>query len=485
MKKNLKFAAPLAAAFAVAGCIAVDESASRPAAPQYSGVFSCDPPALDEPAVRAEGAPSADAAPRREGLWPWEELAVRAGLRSDDAKAAWVGAAARRLRVEDDLAWKNPELRFGQDWGDTRQRNSGEPPANGSGYSSSVGLRFYVPNPFVERYARAKGDADIRRDGARAALEAYGVYSEVKMLCFEAARARVEERFLAARAEACEALRQACEDAAKDGVFGSPLDTIRAETKLRRIQAKLAETETERRTLLRRIAWLADVDDDEFDVEDGPGPLPEPDQLSVEELTEIAFARRPDLAAAVAEFESAEAGLSAAKAARIPWFRFVEAAYSHDNDRENEWDRHKTGHSDEFSLKASLYLPIFTWAGNSVALSEAVRDRADERLRSLYASIRREIAAAYDDYLDAAARRRGEDGGGFAQRMEKRIAEYAASPTATATDVWKAREELSEYRSIEAAFDMAAVEARLCLEAVVGGPLPLAAAPRVPEAAEE
>ncbi len=467
--KHVGFAVPLAAAFALGGCIAVDEVQGRRLdLPEYDGIFKCD---SSDVSTLDDGHEEV----AHEGPWSWEDLAVRAGKRSDASKVAYIDAAVRRLRAEEELTWKDPELRFGQDWGDTRTRTSGDSPANGSGYTTSVGVRFYVPNPFVERYIRAKSDGEIRKEDARAAVEAYEVYSEVKMLCYEEARARADERYLDERAKAWDDLRKASDESYKNGVFISPLDAIRSETKFQKARIKLDTMVSARETLRRRIAWLTGIPDDKLVIDPEPPPMPDPTSLSVEHLTEIAFARRPDLAAAVAELDEAEAGVKAAKAARIPWFRFVEATYSHDNDRENEWDRHQTGHSDEFSIKTSIYLPIFTWAGESVELSEMVQARANARLMALYSSIRQEITTAYNDYFDACSRVNEEESRKFVERMESRIAEYASSSAAKAEETCKANEELIDYKNVQDIAFMLKVEAALRLESVIGGPLPVPA----------
>ena len=96
-----------------------------------------------------------------EGGWGWDELARRAGQRADEAKVQFIRAAAKRQQLDGDLSWKDPQLRLGQSWDDTRDRTTGRPPANGDGDSFKAGLRFYIANPFVNRYVRRAGDARI------------------------------------------------------------------------------------------------------------------------------------------------------------------------------------------------------------------------------------------------------------------------------------------------------------------------------------
>lgn len=471
---RLPAVASLAAAAALlAGCSSTGRT-------PYAGIF-----VPGEGGVSAPGVPAADAE-RHDGAWTWEELAVRAGVRSDAAKVAAIDAAIRRLRANEDRAWKDPELRLGRDSDDTSERRSDGRFSDGDRSSTSAGVRLYVPNPFVERYERAKGAADVRRAEARAALESYEVYCEVKTLCLAESRARAEERCLRERAEALDGLRRASGERLERGVQPSPLDAIRAEAKYRRVRLRLDETVSARRSLLRRIAWLADVPEEGLEIAEPALPPPDPGGMAVDQLAEIAFARRPDLAAAIAELDEAEASVRAARTAWIPWFQFVEAAYSRGDGHEDELEWTRTDNSDGMSLKAALSIPIFTWTGGSVSLNRLVRDRADERLRALYLSIRREIRAAYEDYRDASARADGEDWREFVGRMERRIAEYAESGAAQDEEMFRAKDELADCRGAREEVLLARAEAALRLESVVGGPLPTSPPPPPdPPSAEE
>ena len=90
--------------------------------------------------------------------WTWEELARRAGARSDKAKVALLKSAARRQQVAEDRAWREPQLRLGHAWEDSRDRKYGEPPSNGDGASMAtiwprISRRF--SSACSSRFARA------------------------------------------------------------------------------------------------------------------------------------------------------------------------------------------------------------------------------------------------------------------------------------------------------------------------------------------
>lgn len=453
---------------ALAGCIAEKKD---PPAPVWPGVF---------PAPAEKDGSAADAEPAHEGPWSWEELAVRAGARADAARIEYIAAAARRLRAEEDLAWKNPELRYGHGWDRSREHRwnrGGDSDFNdevqrGDGYSSSVGVRFYVPNPFVNRYVRRQANAEVRKKEALAAVEAYGVYGEVKLLCLEVLRARREIENLSVQERAWDELRKAAAESRSQGVFRSPLDVVHAENRYRRTHLKRALLESSLDALRRRIAWLAGLPEEKLEIADAMPEPPEPAALSPEALSETAFARRPDLAAAVAELEAADAGVGATKAAHIPWFRFVQATYEHDSGDASQYDRSDSSHENQFELEASLIVPVFTWTGQSVKLSKLVREQADARLKALYTSIRREIVTAYGDYRDASARVRTTESVDFIKRLRRQIDDYAASTAADPEELCKVRIELADYRKLESDAELARFEAALRLESVTGGPLP-------------
>ena len=476
---SMKTAVPVVAAALLAGCIAEDQSRRV----EYKGLFRCDSSELPESA-------SDDVVTSHTGPWKWEELAVRAGERSDASRVAYIDAAVRRLRAEEDLGWKNPEFRWGYDRSHGHQsdwQDNIDPLASKGSHrhshdsSESYGVRLYVPNPFVERYARAKMEGDIRKEDMRAAVEAYEVYCEVKMLCYEVVRAKNELKHLEEQSKAWDDLRKACQASYESGVFASPLDAIRSETKFAKAKVKISSATSELDALRRRIAWLAGVSPEGLEIEDTLPTLPDPSSLSLDTLTEIAFARRPDLAAAIAELDQAEAGVMEARMSALPWFRFVEGAYQRSDSSDRDWEYGKRSRShgpdDEWSVEVAITVPIFTWTGKSLELSKTVRERANARLDALYSSIRNEIETAYTDYVECSSRLKPGEAKEFVERMTKRIEEYSSSQAAKAEETSKAYEELIDYKLLDAEIRLLQIESALRLESVIGGPLPSAPLP--------
>lgn len=472
------------AAVALAGCVATDGDVG-PRGGEDS-IFRPGPDGLSvtnraDRAAGEGGEAAGDAGAAHEGPWSWEELAVRAGLRSDEARVAMLEAAGRRLKAERDLAWKEPELRFAYDRANAGGQKDDflktpDPLDNGRSHGAdsgfSLGVRFYVPNPFVNRYLRHRADATDGRYGAKAAVEAYAVYSEVKMLCCEAVRAGRELAILDRQTRIYEELSKVCEESLSGGVFKSPLDSIRAETKAMKHRVNRDRLQSKLASLKGRIAFLADVPERDLRISESVPELPDADRLSAEELTEVAFARRPDLAEAIFELKAAEADVGVSKAENIPWFRFVEASYNHGNGRENSYGRRSEDYEDGYELKASLYLPVFTWLGSRVTISKTVRDLAGSRVDALRASIRDEVAAAIDDYRSASRWFSRKETDEFVRRMEDRIEEYSKSARASAEDTYRVRDELEDYLKASSYAEMMKLEAALRLESVIGGPCP-------------
>lgn len=459
---------------AVAGCVAVDEEIRT----EHAGIIPAE--SVLEDAV--EPLPQ----PEHVGDWTAEELAVRAGRRSQSMQEGALSALIARIKADEDTAWRDPEFRYTGSWSDgdssdysrtigNRSSDNGPKSTSGSGHKFSA--RVYIPNPFVNRYLSRKGDAEVRRCEAKAESDAFAVYSEVKLLCNEERRLRREMELLANRTKALSKAHDIALSETTNHVARSPYDLIRAESQLRRHQARVAETEFKHRQVRSSIATLADVPADGLVIAESSSALPSDDLLVEDRLVELAFARRPDLALAVAEYDRAVATAGAARAANIPWFRFVEAGYRFQDSDDSSSSYRDDGvkHSwssdsdHDFNVEVAITVPLFTWCGGSVRATNRLRDLADARVRSLRDSIRREIADALAHYRFAASAV-SDDADKFVAEMEKRIDGDTEGSVETA-DSCKARAELADYSIF--ANDAVALrdEALVNLETVIGGPV--------------
>lgn len=459
-----------AAAVFVAGCVAVDEEIRT----EHAGVIPVESVLADV----AEPLPE----PEHVGAWTVEDLAVRAGRRSQAMQEGALEAMIARLKADEDTAWRDPEFRYSGSWADGRSsddswtigdRYPDYGRENSSQSAHKFSARVYIPNPFINRYLSRKGDAEVRRCEAKAESEAFAVYSEVKLLCNEERRLARELELLAERAKSFEKAREVAVCETTNHVARSPYDLIRAESQLRRHQTRAAETEFRLRQVRSGIATLADVQLDDLKIVPTSSEPPSDELLVEDRLVELAFARRPDLALAVAEYDRAAASAGAARAANIPWFRFVEAGYRFQDGRDHStsirYDGGKfssgTDSDHDFNVEIAITVPLFTWCGGSVRATNAMRDLADARVRSLRESIRREIVGALEHYRFAASAVSA-DSDAFVAEMTSRIDEDVQT-----ADSCKARAELADYSIFANDAIARRDEALVNLETVIGGPV--------------
>ena len=425
--------------------------------------------------------------------WTWDELARRAGERADKAKIESLRAIAKRQSVEESLAWKDPQLRLGHTWTDSRDKAYDRAwdalpmrPENGDGETWTAGVRFYISNPFVNRQLRRRGDAQVESLEACARAEAYAVYCEVKSLCLDEEFARRETEFRAEELALLARLRDLAERQLAGGVAKSPLDAVQAEIARERAGLRLSEAEEARARARGQIAFLTGLPESSLKIRYTPPVPPSTNAALAEVLVETAFARRPDLAGALADWEAAHAGVDAAKAAYIPWFDFGEGTYSHQTSSSDDWGSekisgyrsatrgHKSGREDDWQVRVALSVPLFTWMGDSVKRSRLVLDMADVRVQALRAAIANEIGVATEAFRRADARfvRLSDDGGAFQKKMEARLADYARESGVRAEDLDRTRLAMVGYRRVRAQATCDWVRSVLLLESVSGGELP-------------
>lgn len=436
-------------ALLLGGCVSDD--ASRRPEYEYKGVLGFEDIA---PIADRE----ADSTAGHSSVWTVEELAFRAGSRCADIREGAFEVASKQLKKSESLAWKDPELRFGRDF---------EEDGNDT---DSLSARLYIPNPFVDRYLRRQAEASIAARKAKACTDAFAVYSEVKLLCNEVLllekRIKLMERKRQLRADLVEMEQRRFDS----GLSSTPYEVLRANNRMRNSERKVAEMVDRERRLKSKIAILAELPQLDFTIEEiQVNPPKELDDLDA--LCEIAFSRRPDLAEAIHELEEAEARVGEAKAANLPWFRFVEGSYSV---TPGEWDP-DTGLTDadehEYGVKVSLTIPIFDWCGNRVSVAKSVRDRASDRLDSLYSAIRREIETAVFEYRTMQALCENSADDAYVSDMYRKI--DAVDMAGGKKDDEKSHAELELIDLEISILDRltAAREAYLQLESVVGGPL--------------
>ncbi len=350
--------------------------------------------AMSKPVTQTDTASSVPATPPAEPPaegYDWNTLARMAAANCSEARALLLDAQAERNKTAVDTGWRNPQLRLGHGWidqdNDTPGRSgmrtypdeAGSPQRPFRSYREwddrsfterSVGLRVYTANPFVNRWLRKRGEAAARAIEKESEEEAYAIFCEVKMLCLEAELLREEIDLLERMAEVRAKLRDLRREQSEAGVT-SPLDLIRAETKLASQRSELFGKRMARQQLVRRIAVLADVPAEGLRLRPrATDRLPAPAHLDAAALTDLAFMRRPDLARLEQEKEAATHALRAARAGQIPWFEYVEGSVEDTHgdiySREELFTGrdHTTRDETEWQVRVAMTLPVFNWLGD-------------------------------------------------------------------------------------------------------------------------
>lgn len=454
------------------------------------------------PAAAADAVPAAAAAtnaPPADG-YAWEELARLAAANCSEAKALLLEAQAERHQAAVDTGWRNPQLRAGRHWGDEDEHTPGRggmrtypqevgspsrPFLRGREWSDTdfegdtLGLRVYTANPFVNRWLRRRGEASAKAREEESRQEAYAVFCEVRTLCLEAELLREEIGLLERMAGLRNQLRDVRNEQADAGVT-SPLDLIRAETRLASLRAEIRAKQAERQQLVRRIAVLAGIPVAQVKLAPRkPGPPVAEAYQDPAVLTDLAFLRRPDLAQAEREKEAAEHGVRAARAGQVPWFEYVEGTVEDETAHADSYEQYYTGHdrttSDqtEWQVRVALTVPVFNWLGDEVRLSRAQLAAAETRVRGLYDTVRAEVGGVLDDYRSAHAERERLVGecDRLCAAMSARIDALEKEPAVKREEVLAAREELVAYRRMCLQAERESLVMAQYLETVCGGSL--------------
>jgi len=456
------------------------------------------PSATTNRAVAAEAAAVTNAPPA-EG-YAWEALARLAAANCSAAKALLLDAEAERHQAAVDTGWKNPQLRLGEHWGDEEEVTSsraalraypdevGRPtrPYNRYGEwgdktydGSTVGLRVYTANPFVNHWLRKRGAASARALEEESKETAYAVFCEVRSLCLEAEAAREEIALLEQMARFREQTRDFRQEQSTAGVADA-LALIRAETRLAAIGSEIREKQTARQQVLRRIAVLTGLPVEQLRLRPTDfSRQVRSEYLDGAVLTDMAFMRRPDLTRAQQEKEAAEHGVKAAQAGNIPWFEYVEGTYEEEDGTLTSSEPYVSGHDtssreeSEWQVRVAVTLPVFNWLGDEVRLSRSRLAAAKARADGLYETVRAEVSGVLDDYRAARAERDrlAKDGRRLQEMMSAQIDGLAKEPTVRRDDVLAAREELAAYQKVCLKAERECLRMEQYLETVSGGTL--------------
>jgi outer membrane protein TolC len=320
--------------------------------------------AAPEPAVDIPASLTADQA---------VEMVMR---RSTRVKAASAKAAAVEAVADEEGQIENPELRIQNVRLD--QILDREPRVD-------VALRFSPPRPgeIDAKVAEARAEGNVAR--AEAVMEAHTEELEVRLLFSDVLLYDAEIEAADAASGSQRRLLKLIK-ARADQALSTRLDEISAEL-------EALETEQERAVLKadRDIAFGALMDRLGLP-DDAPVRLVGdaldlsllPDLPSEEAAVMTALKNRPELAAAAAQIDAAEAAIYAEKALRMPWFSFFEVGY-------NFAPRIPEGQG--WSFGAGIELPLFSLNNGAVGRAEAERTAAKRALEAAVELVVLEVRA--------------------------------------------------------------------------------------------
>ena len=358
--------------------------------------------------------------PMPENGYTWRELAAHAIAASPDHAAILADARAEyfRHKAKTDLQDLRLMLDYtfratdssGHDWNKSGTERYQTGDATRDRYGAA--LRFYFPNPFVDKHILRTGDAARRETEASA--------DELKRQIARAVYELVQEILFAQRALELLAQReQVLTDWAahlkerQDARVATQADVLALELQRIRLQAAIQQKQLAARaawTSLDRLVNISHPYDEALKLDPQPHDWATLlDSLTfVQGLTEAVRARSPELAAARAAYDKARATLDTAKARQIPWLAYAQAGYAaRDTDATayRSDGRYSTSHndSDEWRLRIAVDLPVFAWMSSEKKAAAASMEAAQLREAALRQRIRDDITDTVESLRGAVA----------------------------------------------------------------------------------
>jgi outer membrane protein TolC len=324
-------------------------------------------------------------------------------------KAALAVADARKKAATD---LQDPELRFsgGDGTGDAIARQQEVPPAANSvtrtaesSQSQAAALRFFPPHPWI-RDARVSAE-EAGRNAARMDVRAaeWAVAMQVSRLFEDVRHLSRDAVLLDQLVSVCDDTRTLFQERAQARQV-SKLDVLQVAQ--RRLQAVAARDRVRRslRESRRLLALRVNLPLEPLVLADSKTPRPFSDPAILANARVAATGRvvRADLAALRWRVLAAQARVDEARAERIPWFSFIQAAYANgerdQQSREGAGVSRERSDSAEWRVDVGVTLPLFSWANHTPELRRAECRQAattlDEAIRN--------AGRAVQDCLDTA-----------------------------------------------------------------------------------
>jgi outer membrane protein TolC len=359
-------------ALLIAGCAGPSPYPS----PSFSPLPSMTPP-KGNPGSRLPGAPPASA------LLTVEQAILRAHLRNPQLRSLDAAVKVARLQSAAATDLQDPEALAGfgnfDDEDSTRSDNSGK------SQDWQVGVRFYVPNPFVLGPRASAGRAGLM--AARADLQAASWLVEC-----DVRRWFAEVNYLTRDLELADKILIQNTEILKDvrarlaAGAATAADVTSATQKQLQAEHQRELVRRERRTALRELSVLLDLPQAALLLNtNGPANKPSIEAPPPKDtLLQAALDCRGDVVALHWRALAARSHYEEERSVRIPWFQKIVA-----------WNKQP---SEEWSVNVAVNLPIFSWSKNrapEAALAESELASTEESNVILLA--RQEVTEALDE----------------------------------------------------------------------------------------
>ena len=328
--------------------------------------------------------------------YTWQHLMNLVVLANPDYATILAEARAEYFRYKSRTDIKDIQLSLGYSYiSDERRRDQYD-----------IGIRFYIPNPFVNKQIIRTGEA-ARRE-TETGIEA--LKNEIAAMIYEL----VHEILIGERELSVLLLReQVLSDWAEylkmryDARIATQADMSAFDIQRLRLKTAIQQARLTVHAARRSLQVLVQIPDEQLVLKAPPSDwevvlgLLEDEQ----QLMEGAFSRSAELAEAYAAYEKVRSILNTARARQIPWFDSVQLSYAPSftesinyglsGELISSWKK-----SNEWIVGLNLNLPVFAWFSSEKKMAAAEIDAASLRVTGIRQRIYNDMTVIIADLRD-------------------------------------------------------------------------------------